>query len=381
MQRTDLFQCGESLLQHAGLFINQNSIEMKKKYMIVSVILLICITASAQKDEIKAAQSNFDKGKVEEALAILKKVEYMIVNAPTEVKSDFYFLKGNAHKSLATKNIDAAANFSAAAGAYQDVLLYENDSQSFKYAFKANLALKDMKSKLVDGAYSDYKAGKYKESAAKSYEVYLFDKKDTLNLYNAAAASLTGEEYLDAVKYYSELRRINYTGKGVVYYATNKKTKEEDAFTSAVARDSNIREGLYEKPRNVFPPSKKQEILVALAFSLMERNDYVNSEKYYKEALDIDSKCVNCYVNLAYIVQQKGKALMNEMDALGNSAAELQQYEKLNTQKQELVKTAIPYLKQALSLEPKNEDAYKSLLGIYRSLDMTAEYNALKSSK
>lgn len=361
--------------------INQNLIEMKKQFKILSFLIMINIAAFAQKDEIKNAQSLHDKGKSEEALSILKKIEYLIINAPDEIKSDFFYLKGNVHKELAVKNIESASNFSLAAGAYQDVLLYENDSKNYKYAFKANLALKDLKSKLVDGAYKDFKEGKFKESASKSYEVYLFDKKDTLNLYNAAASSLTGEDFLSSIKYYEELRRINYSGKGVVYYATNKKTKVEDAFYTASARDSNIKEGVYEKPRNVFPPSKKQDILIALGFSYMERGDFLNAEKYYQEALQLNSKCANCYINLSYIRMEQKKLLMEKIDALGNSAGEMLEYEKLNNQKDEIVKSAIPFLKQALVLEPKNEDAKKSLLGIYRALDMTSEYNMLKNGQ
>ncbi|WP_163411085.1 hypothetical protein [Flavobacterium ajazii] len=352
---------------------------MKKNLKIL--LLLINVTVFAQKNEIKEAQSFYDKGKAQEALTILKKVEYLVINASDEVKSDFFYLKGNVYKDLAAKNIDPANNFSQAVGAYQDVLLYENDSRKYKYAFKANLALKEMKSKLVDGAYKDYKEGKYKESADKSYEVYLFDKKDTLNLFNAAAASLTGKDYISSIKYYGELKKINYTGKATLYYATNKKTKEDEAFISISARDLGVSTGLYEKPRTVFPPSKKEEILIALAFSCLERNDCANSEKYYQEALQVNPNCVNCYINLVYIKMESKKVLVDQMDKLGNSPKEMKQYDKLNAQKDEIIKSAIPYLKKALAIEPKNEDAIKSLLGIYRSLEMTNEYNALKNSR
>ena len=352
---------------------------MKKNLKLLSFLLLISTGAFAQKDEIKEAQSYYDKGKSQESLTILKKIEYLIVNASSEIKSDFFYLKGNVYKDLATKNIDAANNFALASGAYQDVLLYENDSRIYKYAFKANLALKEVKSKLVDGAYSDYKAGKFKESADKSYEVYLFDKKDTLNLFNAASSSLTGKDYASAIKYYELLKKIKYTGKGVVYYATNKKTKEEEAFISMSARESNLNAGLYEKPRNVFPPSKKEEVLISLAYSYLERNDYSNAEKYYNEGLQMNSNCLDCYINLVYVKMQLKKALVDQMDLLGNSPKEMQQYDKLEAQKVEIVKSAIPYLKKALVIEPKNEDALKALLGVYRSLDMKNEYNALKS--
>ena len=111
----------------------------------------------AQKEELKVAQSYYAKGKNQEALAVLKKIEYQILNAPDEVKTDYFFTKGNVYKDLATKNVDAASNFALASAAYQDVLLYENESRNYKYAFKASSALKEMKSKLVDGDGPQYR--------------------------------------------------------------------------------------------------------------------------------------------------------------------------------------------------------------------------------
>ena len=355
--------------------------KMKNNIKILSFLLLINVGVFAQKDQIKEAQSFYDKGKVEESITVLKKIEYLIVNAPDVTKSDFYYLKGNNYKDLATKNIDPKNNFTIASGAYQDVLLYENDSRNYKYAFKADLALKDIKSKLVNGAIKDFKEGRYKESADKSYEVYLFDKKDTLNLYNAAAASLTGKDYVSSIKYYEELKKKNYTGKGIIFYATHKKTKLEDAFVSLGARDLAVSEGVYEKPRNFSPPSKKEEILINLAFSYLERNDFANAEKSYLDALQINPNCMNCYINLVFIKMELKKALIDQMNALGNTPKEVKQYDQLNAKKDEIVRSAIPYLKKALIIEPKNEEATKSLLGIYRALDMTNEYNALKNSK
>ncbi|MBZ4042959.1 tetratricopeptide repeat protein [Flavobacterium hibisci] len=354
---------------------------MKNNIKILSFLLLVNVGVFAQKDQIKEAQSFYDKGKIEESLTILKKIEYLIVNAPDVTKSDFFYLKGNSHKDLANKDIDPKNNFTLASGAYQDVLLYENDSRHYKYAFKADLALKDIKSKLVKGAISDFKEGKYKESADKSYEVYLFDKKDTLNLYNAAAASLTGKDYVSSIKYYEELKKKNYTGTGTIFYATHKKTKVEDAFVSLGARDLAVSEGVYEKPRNFSPPSKREEVLTNLAFSYLERNDFANAEKNYQDALHVNPNCINCCINLVFVKMELKKALVDQMNALGNTPKEVKQYDELNAKKDEIVKSAIPILKKALIIEPANEEAKKSLLGIYRALEMTNEYNALKNSK
>jgi tetratricopeptide (TPR) repeat protein len=352
---------------------------MKKNLQIVSFFLLITIGAFAQQDQIKDAQSLYDKGKSQEALAILNKTEYLIINASDEEKSDYYFLKGNVLKDLAVKNIDAANNFTLASQAYQDVFLYENESGKFKFTVKANAALKEMKSSLVNGAMADFNAGKFKESAEKSYKVYLFDKKDTLNLFNAASSSINAKDYDSAIKYYETLKKINFSGKGVLYYATNKKTKEEDVFVSPKARESAILQGLYEKPRTESVPSRKIDVNNNLAYSYLEKKDYAKAEVIYNYVLELNPNYIDAYINMAYLKMQVKKDLADEISNLGTSPAEMQKYDKLNARKDDIARSAIPYLKKALTLEPKNPDATKSLLGIYRSLDMTNEYNALKN--
>ncbi|TPG43865.1 tetratricopeptide repeat protein [Flavobacterium pectinovorum] len=353
---------------------------MKNNLIILSSLLLMSIGALAQKDQIKEAQTLFDKGKSDEASAILNKTEYLILNASDEDKSDFYFLKGNVLKDLAVKNIDAANNFTQAAQSYQDVFLYENESGKFKFTVKANAALKEMKSSLVNGAMTDFNAGKFKESAEKSYKVYLFDKKDTLNLYNAAASSVNAKDYDLAIKYYEALKKINFSGKGILYLATNKKTKEEDVFVSPKARESAILQGSYEKPRTESVPSKKIEVNSNLAYSYMEKKDYAKAETTYNYVLELDPNYIDAYINLAYLKLQMKKDLADEIAMLGTSPAEMQKYDKLNARKDDVARSAIPYLKKVLTIEPKNTDATKTLLGVYRSLDMTNEYNALKSS-
>lgn len=353
---------------------------MKKNLQILSFLFLISIGAFAQKDQIKEAQSLYDSGKSPESLVLLNKTEYLILNASDEDKSDYYFLKGNVLKDLAVKNIDAANNFTLASQAYQDVFLYENESGKFKYTVKANAALKEMKSNLVNGAMADFKAGNFKESAEKSYKVYLFDKKDTLNLCNAASSSINAKDYDSAVKYYEILKKINFSGQGVLYLATNKKTKEEDVFVSPKARESAIQQGFYEKPRTESVPSKKIDINSNLAYAYLEKKQYAKAEVIYNYVLELDPNYVDAYINMAYLKLEEKKDLADEIASLGTSAAEMQKYDKLNAKKDDITRSAIPYLKKALNLEPKNTDAAKSLLGIYRALDMTNEYNTLKSS-
>jgi len=346
----------------------------------LSIVLLINVGVYAQKDQIKNAQAIFDSGNSQDALLVLKKTEYLIFNSTDEEKSDFYFLKGNVLKDLAAKKIDLTNNLALASEAYQELIKAESESGKFKYTLEANIALRDMKSTLVNESVADYKNGKYKESAEKSYKVYLFDKKDTLNLFYAASSSMIAKDYDSAIKYYEELMKINYSGKGVVLYATNKKTKNEEIFVSQSVRDASIKSGQFDNPRNENSPSKKLEIAKNLAFIYLEKNNLAKSEATYIKVLEIDPKYIDGYINIAYIILENKKPIIDAMNALGNTPKEMEEYDKLKIKKDNLVKTSIPYLKKALSIEPKNQDIVKSLMGVYRSLDMTDEYNALKAT-
>ncbi|WP_225585203.1 hypothetical protein [Flavobacterium sp. MDT1-60] len=117
-----------------------------------------------------------------------------------------------------------------------------------------------------------------------------------------------------------------------------------------------------------------------LAYSYLEKKQYAKAEVIYNYVLELDPNYVDAYINMAYLKLEEKKDIADEIANLGTSAGEMQKYDKLNARKDDIARSAIPYLKKALTLEPKNTDATKSLLGIYRSLDMTNEYNALKSS-
>ncbi len=55
-------------------------------------------------------------------------------------------------------------------------------------------------------------------------------------------------------------------------------------------------------------------------------------------------------------------------------------YDVLKAQRESVFKGVIPYLKKANELDPKNEDVSKTLLGVYKALEMTAEAKALKAT-
>lgn len=257
---------------------------MKSKYVLLASALLISVATFAQKDQIKAAEKALKAGKSQEAVTILMEAESLIANAPDAEKAQFFFVKGNSLLDLANKNVDANANLSLAAKAYQDLIAVEKTSGKVKFSTQAAASITDIKFKLINGAIADSKVDKHSDSAKKLYDAYLLDKKDTINLYYAASTYVNAKDYDTALKLYDDLKTLNYSGKGTSYFAVNKLTSQEDFFTTLQERDRMVKMGTHEKPRTEAVTSKRGEIYKNMALILVEKGKTEEAKKAISEA-------------------------------------------------------------------------------------------------
>ena len=343
------------------------------------LFLLISFAGLAQKDKIKQAQAEFKNGNSNGALSTLVKSEYLIINATYDDKSEFYKLKAEIYKSIADKNIDPTSNLTAAVAAYNQLMFEEGLDAQYKYTMIAKEAIKSIKTEIENSVNKDVKSEKYADAAKKMYGLYELDKKDTINLYLSTSYYLKMKDYDAALANYKELRKINYTGKGMEYYAVNKKTNVEELFSSFNDRDISIKAGFHEKPKNVTVKSKKDEIFLNMGFIYSEKKDLKSAESIYKEMIVFNPKSTEPYLELTYTLLDQKRALSEQMSLLGTSASEMLAYDKLKLKMDDIVKEAISYLEKANAIEPKNAIVSDLLLKMYRSMDLIAEYNALKA--
>ena len=257
---------------------------MKSKYVILASALLISVIAFAQKDQIKAAEKALKAGNPQEAVTILNGAESLIPNAVDTEKAHYYFVNGNAHLELANKKVEEGKNLSLAAKSFQDLLAVEKTSGKSKYSAQASTSILDIKFKLLNSAIEDTKANKDIEGAQKLYDAYLLDKKDTINLYYAASTYVNAKDYATALKLYSELKDLNYSGKGTTYLATNKLTGQEDSFNAAKERDLAVKIGTHEKPKTEAIPSKRGEINKNVALILVQDGKIEEAKKAVADA-------------------------------------------------------------------------------------------------
>lgn len=257
---------------------------MKSKYVILASALLISVIAFAQKDQIKAAEKALKNENSQEAVTILEGAQSLIANSDGDEKAHFYFVKGNAHLGLATKKVEEGKNLLLAAKSFQELLATEKASGKSKYSSQATASIIEIKNKLLNSAIADTKADRDIEGAQKLYDAYLLDKKDTINLYYAASTYVNAKDYATALKMYTELKTLNYSGKGNSYLAVSKISSKEDLFNSAKERDLAVKLGTHEKPKTEAIPSKRGEIYKNIALILVDGGKIEEAKKAISDA-------------------------------------------------------------------------------------------------
>jgi tetratricopeptide (TPR) repeat protein len=173
----------------------------------------------------------------------------------------------------------------------------------------------------------------------------------------------------DAKKAISDARKTNPEDTSLLLTEANLylETKDFDTYKKLVG------EALQKDPNNA-------DLVFNLGVISGNANNKADAEKYYLKAIEINPSYTNAYLNLAALKLEAEKPIIDEMNKLGTSDKDTKRYEVLKAQRESVFKGVIPYLKKAHELDPKNEDVSKTLLGVYKALEMTAEAKALKAT-
>lgn len=173
----------------------------------------------------------------------------------------------------------------------------------------------------------------------------------------------------DAKKAIADARKANPDDSSLILTEANLylESKDFDTYKKLVG------EALQKDPNNA-------DLVFNLGVLSANAKNSAEAEKYYLKAIEINPKYTNAYLNLAALKLEAEKPIIDEMNKLGTSAKDMKRYDVLKGQRENVFKEVIPYLKKANELDPKNEDVSKTLLGVYKALEMTAEAKALKAT-
>ncbi len=433
------------------------------KKIVLGATFLFSVATFAQKDELKALKKIYGKEtpsteELQNYKAALGALENLAKEEADKSAASFYSaslpvveiksLGKNATPEQTSKVLSTATILKLSSG-YLSTLNFEKQAGKKMYSDEINKNVAAYKQTFMNYVVALDAQKKFEEISQILYAVYALDKSDTEKLYYAGNYAINSTNYDKAIDYFKELIATNYTGEANYFYAKNKATGAEDFFGDKATRDSYVKLGSHEAPRDEKIASKRNEFFKTYAMLLIEKGrvdeaklaiaearkanpDDVNliiseanmyyklndmeaykrliseaynkkpndvelnfnlgvlssqskqfeeAKKYYRKAIELDPKYTNAYLNLAFIELAPDTQLVEKINSLGNSDADLKKYNVLKTERIKLFNAALPLLEKAHELDPSNESVRDNLLEVYSFLEMTEKYKSLKAQK
>jgi tetratricopeptide (TPR) repeat protein len=357
---------------------------MKTKIAILSA-LLVGMMGFSQKDEIKAAEKAMKGGDGVNALAALQGAATSIDGADAKLQAQYYNLKGNAHLDAAQKGDGSA--YESAVEAFTKVIAVEDASGKSKYSANARQKMSQMTADLVNAAVEDNNNKKFQEAASKLYMSYKLSPADTIYLYYAASSAVNGAHYDDALKYYNELKDVNYDGSELKYTAVNVESGEVETLDQQT-RDLYVKAGTHKDPKDDKTPSKKPEIIknIALIYQQQGKNDEALAA--YDDAIASNPEDVNLVLNKANLYytlgdKDKFKKLMAEASEMAPNNPDLLYNIGVINMEQGNMQEARDAYKKALAVDPNYINALLNLSTTYvnEGNGLIDEMNTLGTSR
>jgi tetratricopeptide (TPR) repeat protein len=379
---------------------------MRIKHIILASAVLVSVATFAQKDELKKLRKIYEKDEIKpqdlsEYIAIVNNLMPIATEESDKIYANFYkamipVLQSNTiDKTMPPAQMQAAYLKLVNPKAILDLgiglnatLDYEKKSGKNIYTDDINETVTFLKPVLFDMAVALVEAKQDKQASDLLYGIYLLDLKDQDNLFFAAIYAESALDYDKALEYYTELKRLKYTGEYTLYFAYNATSKIEDVFgKNKTLRDVAVKAGSHTKPREEKTPSKVGEIYKNIAIILIEKGRTEEAKMAVSEAKianpDDNSLIIteaDLYLKLKDFDTYK-KLINQALEKNPNDANLIYKLGVVSFQINNLADAEKYYLR-VIEIDPKYINAYLSMVDVKLKADkpMVDEMNSLKDS-
>ena len=414
---------------------------MKKSILAIALIGVSSLGFS-QRGEIRSAESAVEDKNYKEALEELKLAEPQLADEKDKWVVRYHLAKAKAHGNLAKsqsgetmmnsmqmalesvekvlgleKDNEEALNYqrslkqsmvqtaidnqnegnfdSASKLLYESYKINENDTLMLYYAASAAVngqlydrAL-DHYNKLIDLGF-DGSTMQYLATNKESGEEEVFESKNMRDIaiktgdYSDATQKktprLTGEIAKNITLIYIQQDKPEQAMEAI---QTAKKENPDDIGIMQAEADLYYKMDKIDKYSEVMQEVVKKDptnpsLFYNLGVSSEQLGDKESAKEYYKKAIELDPEMVNAYINLAALTLSEERAIVEQMNSLGNSRADNKKYQELNEKKKKYYEEALPYLEKASELDPDNMGALQTKLNIYYQLGKNEKADALQ---
>lgn len=410
---------------------------MKKRFLIAGLALVTAISFG-QKKEIKKAEKAIKSNQFSEAITYLGEAESELGSVDNNMKAQFYATRGEAKLGLAKKDhqklLAAAADYEMALSldpkiesqmeaqfqnlrvALINAAMDDQNAQNFKPATEKLYALylvsKDpgdlyfAAGNAVNGRDYDTALKYYQMLLDKGYsgeeEEYVATDKTTGEVRPFGSKSLRDLAVKSGEYIKPEIRKTD-SRKGeilrnmtLMYIEEGNNEKAAALMKSARAESPNdvqlMRADAYMSYKMgdiaryndlltqiVATDPDNPEIYFNLGVGAGEMGNKEKAIKYYEKALELKPDYEGALINISVLKLSEEDALVEEMNSLGNTAADNKRYDELKKERQRIQSETLPYLERAYKINANNAEVVRTLMNIYGQLGNDAKYQEMKA--
>ena len=186
-------------------------------------------------------------------------------------------------------------------------------------------------------------------------------------LRSVAAIYKTQENFLKSIEYLEKAKQIDENDINLILLESNIRWEmgEVDVYQSLISKALEI------EPNNV-------DLIFNLGVVNADKGNFDDAISFYDKAIEIKPSYTKAYLNAAALILEKEGPIIEEMNSLGMSTADYNRYDELKIERENLYKSAIPYLEKVYNLENDNLSAARTLKNIYSALGDTEQENKYK---
>ncbi len=349
-----------------------------KNNTIVALALSVSVFSFAQKKELKLAEKAIKAKNFSQAATALLPVESLVGSLDDNTKNKYYYLK----------SVALFANGEGKGKDLRESVKAIKKVRGKEYRKLSNALKQSISSKLITKANNALKKKKYAVASNNFEQVYNLKRKDTSNLFNAAETAYAVPNYKKALKLFTKLQDLGYTGIETKYFALNKVTQKTEEFSSKNARDIAVKTKTHIVPTQKISESKKADIIKRIGSIHIAEGNNDKAIEAIKTARENDPDNISLIITEANLHYKMGhteefKNLLTKATSMDPNNADLQYNLGVISAESKDVEAAKNYYDKAIEINPNYVAAYnnKAVLMLAEESSIVEEMQSLGTSR
>jgi tetratricopeptide (TPR) repeat protein len=358
------------------------------KKIVLGVLLIVATTTYAQKDELKTLKKLYDKEQLSaddfsKYKETVLKLEAVAATESDKVAANFYKAMqpiaevaslGLQPAPMMIQKIFTPEAFKSMVSVMRTTLNFESNLEKKVFTEDINKTIITFKPIFLQMALIYNSSKKYNEASRVFYNTYQLDPSDVSNLENAAITAMQGTEFIEAEKYYREIKSVGLNGTGNGKFAI---TEAELAKTIAALSffNKNDEQAKLDFIEAIKLNPEDLQIQIDNATIYFRNNDLVSYQKLIEAVLEKDPNNAALQYNVGFLLLNDDAKIVEEINS---NLKNIKKYDELNLKRKAMFLKALPYFERAHQLDVSNEDTKKTLRLCYETLGMKDKAAAVK---